>query len=494
MLAWTLLVSATTNTILNLIKEVRIDYPDWLVTIPLSFFLPIILCLGFLANSKLQDHAISRIGIITLFFATMVVSIYVIVLGPGLGYGFGFGKYRLINEFAFCTLLFVFLVALTCFICILQLGLDQMPDASSSSITSFIFWFVFGIGAGRWIGEFLYFTLKDNCFGLVADSTSITQLYSLFPTVFASLIIVLELLFAKSCLIIEPNPPKSFKNIYQVLKFAAKHKAPLNRSALTYWEEDIPSRMDLGKSRYGGPFTTEQVEDVKSILQLLVMSLPLWLISFSLSFSPTILNHNTPLNFSNLTNCESDVLFFFTYSNHWWSMIGILVNEFLFYPLLRDKLPSILKRIGVASFLSIALSTGFIILESMETLHRNEVIELVKSVLSFVSKGLLSNIFLCAILELVCAQAPYNMRRLFTAYILINYTTATLAGIYGSGAIHSKDNEIVLVIFGIKAAVSLFGFILYCVLACWYKRRVRDEEYNAQTVVEEVYDRYLTPP
>ena len=63
---------------------------------------------------------------------------------------------------------------------------------------------------------------------------------------FASLILILDLLFAKSWLIIEPNPPKSFTLIYCVLKFAAKHKAPLNRSALTYWEEDVPSRMDLG--------------------------------------------------------------------------------------------------------------------------------------------------------------------------------------------------------------------------------------------------------
>ncbi len=29
-------------------------------------------------------------------------------------------------------------------------------------------------------------------------------------------------------------------------------------------------------------------------------------------------------------------------------------------------------------------------------------------------------------------------------------------------------------------------------LARWYKRRVRDEDYNAHRVVEEVYDRYLS--
>ncbi len=93
-------------------------------------------------------------------------------------------------------------------------------------------------------------------------------------------------------------------------------------------------------------------------------------------------------------------------------MIGTLVNEFLFYPLFRDWLPSILKRIGIASFLSLVLSIVFIIVQSFEVLHRNEVI----NILSFMTSGLLSNYFLCAMLELVCAQAPYNMRRLSAAY------------------------------------------------------------------------------
>ena len=44
----------------------------------------------------------------------------------------------------------------------------------------------------------------------------------------------------------------------------------------------------------------------------------------------------------------------------------------------------------------------------------------------------------------------------------------------------------------VLVALSLIVFIIYCVLALWYKRRVRDEEYNAHRVVEEVYDRYLS--
>ena len=36
-----------------------------------------------------------------------------------------------------------------------------------------------------------------------------------------------------------------------------------NRSALTNWEESALSQLDLGKDKYGGPFTEEDIEDVK---------------------------------------------------------------------------------------------------------------------------------------------------------------------------------------------------------------------------------------
>ena len=55
------------------------------------------------------------------------------------------------------------------------------------------------------------------------------------------------------------------KLIARVLHYARKHKYPENRSALTYWEEEAPSRLDLGKEKYGGPFTEEEVEDVKTV-------------------------------------------------------------------------------------------------------------------------------------------------------------------------------------------------------------------------------------
>ena len=67
-----------------------------------------------------------------------------------------------------------------------------------------------------------------------------------------------------------------FKNIYKVLKYSWKHKVPEHRSAFTYWEDDIPRRIDLGKNKYGGPFTNEEVEDTKTFLRILPLLLCLF--------------------------------------------------------------------------------------------------------------------------------------------------------------------------------------------------------------------------
>ena len=66
-----------------------------------------------------------------------------------------------------------------------------------------------------------------------------------------------------------------YKLIYQVTNFAVKHNYPLHRSAFTFCESTIPTRLDFGKERYGGPFTTEQIEDVKTFLKILCLLLAL---------------------------------------------------------------------------------------------------------------------------------------------------------------------------------------------------------------------------
>ena len=67
---------------------------------------------------------------------------------------------------------------------------------------------------------------------------------------------------------IRVNP---YKLVYRVTRFALQYRIPIRRSAFTYCEDDPPSRLDLGKSKYGGPFATEEVEDVKVFYQVKIL-------------------------------------------------------------------------------------------------------------------------------------------------------------------------------------------------------------------------------
>ena len=57
-----------------------------------------------------------------------------------------------------------------------------------------------------------------------------------------------------------------YKLVYLVTKFARKHKVPVNCSTFTYCGDEVPSGLDLDKTKYGAPFTTEQWKMSKSYM------------------------------------------------------------------------------------------------------------------------------------------------------------------------------------------------------------------------------------
>ena len=75
---------------------------------------------------------------------------------------------------------------------------------------------------------------------------------------------------------IEQTSRNPLSIVYKVLKYSYEHKYPERRSAFTYWEIDAPSRIDFGKQKYGGPFTNEQVEDVKAMFRLILLIVSLF--------------------------------------------------------------------------------------------------------------------------------------------------------------------------------------------------------------------------
>ena len=73
-----------------------------------------------------------------------------------------------------------------------------------------------------------------------------------------------------------------------MLSYARKTKYPERCSAMTYFDEEEPSQLDYGKHKFGGPFTEEEVEDVKTILRLL----PVFLSLFGAYIANNLMNQN----------------------------------------------------------------------------------------------------------------------------------------------------------------------------------------------------------
>ena len=155
----------------------------------------------------------------------------------------------------------------------IQFGMDQLHDSSTQDLILFIQWFI-------WI-KYTCSVLKTLALNLIFhDSTHLSYLdwprYIGFSLQIAILVTAAVMLVFSLCalhhknrwFLIQPAKLNPYKLVFQVLQFASQHKVPVNRSAFTYTSEDgFPSRLDLGKIKYGGPFTTEKVEDVKTLFK-----------------------------------------------------------------------------------------------------------------------------------------------------------------------------------------------------------------------------------
>ncbi len=343
--------------------------------------------------------------------------------------------------------------------------------------------------AGSWFGQSTVFVVK-NC---IVQKYG-TVILSLVPVALMSIVLGSNLILPNLWLIKDTVSAQSLKNIYQVLKFAATHKTPLNRSALTYWEDNIPSRIDLAKQRYGGPYTTEEVEDVKTFFKLLIVFLPL---IFTISALMTLglgLPTNQYLFILNQSQCFDKMIYSVTYNSLWCAMMKSLIYEFIIYPLVRNRLPSMLKQIGIASFLAILLNithvcwrvTGLYIdiQQSSDWFLNSSYI-----VIMFISQSIISTVY-----EFVCAQSPYSKRG-----ILIGYTTAIIlissmiisASIFVLILHYFKYTISPIITVSVTSAFSVIGFVLHCIVSHKYKMRVREDIDNPHVWVENAYNKYF---
>ena len=186
-----------------------------------------------------------------------------------------------------CVIYVVYIVGLGLFQAnVIQFGLDQLLEAPTPKLIAFIHWYYWAQNVGSLA---LFYTagssilvvgardVTNNTLSqLTAFATACTPAFILFIFMTIAVTAVLITFCAKKKdFYIQEAGLNPFKMVYKVLKYSWKHKVPEHRSAFTYWEDDIPRRIDLGKNKYGGPFTNEEVEDTKTFFRILPLLAPM---------------------------------------------------------------------------------------------------------------------------------------------------------------------------------------------------------------------------
>ncbi len=382
-------------------------------------------------------------------------------------------------------------------------GLDQLQDASTDEITAFIIWYVWtaicGSLAYLFVNEYL--------------SKEYQLIVPLLECVCLSIVVSLCDLF-HNVLLKEPVTQNPFQLVYKVIRYAINNKHPICRSAFTYCEDELPSRIDFGKSKYGGPFTTEQVEDVKTFLRLIIA-----IIFFSLLLGGIAPLHQLQqkyvelLEYSNQTDTEI-IRGIFAFCN---TVVLIPLYEFVFYPLFQRKL------LWVQSYhkliLGVLLHTVRIITLmafELSTRHTYLVQHGDNATLQCILKGAQDNLslsfnakwmalpdfllimstvfFIFGSFEFMCAQSPYSMRGLLfgTGYGSVVLFNILGYGImqpfirlpfrWGSGIISCEFWLLLLILI-----LLIISTVLFCGIIKWYKKRKREDVLPNEHIFAERY-------
>ena len=390
---------------------------------------------------------------------------------------------------------------------ILQFGLDQLSEASSDELSSFIHWYVWTIVIAQ--SPLIYIkTNTETCIVLLTISMVISA---------GMLILCLALCRgARGCniqFIREPPSRSPYTSVFKVLQFAKNHKTPLHGSALTYWEDGPPSRLDMGKDKYGGPFTNEQVEDVKTFFRLLYSLACILFMYFVLSIS---FSRAFVLHFGRKTLQPNDLIDLITahifYNPIFATALLIPLHELVLHPLLGNRyLPNMMTKMKIAGILISASLAINLIIDGVGHYRQNvqcmfaaytsatplpgqlQAIDISPFIL--IVPGLMVDLAVpllyVSILEFTVAQAPYPMRGMIIGFYYFIYGLYTLLGVGYEQIFMSQASlssySCCSMYYTIGATVSL----LVTVLTFWtthkYKYRERSEVIDEYQFIENYY-------
>ena len=431
---------------------------------------------------------------------------------------------------------------------VIQFGTDQMIEASSNQLSTFIHWYYWSLYIRNVCIDTIITGILIYLSYCQIDSKGHKHLTIIkwviltlgIPQCCLCCITLLLLYFKKfkNYLNIEPVGVNPVKQIIDVLKYAYHHKYPVRRSALSYYQNTYPSRIDFGKIQYGGPFTNEQVEDTKTVLRLLVLLASLFgfhLSSDGFSTANHILHKTCP---------SSLILLYFIINPSFISNLITLFGIPLFHLLRKFSFtkyfPNMKKRmwIGVL-FLFLHELVSLIISNQIEhttlacefydeqrkhvfhssaTICYFSLIHFAKNTewntthcTSYCSSSIFTSdntlmwllvpqilhgfgymlVFL-TVLEFICAQTPFRLKGfmvgIWYAMLSIKYFITTI----DTAIVYYHLMERTWIIYeSIKIGIIGLSLIIFGISCRWYCYRERDEVVNVQGMIEEIYEREL---
>ena len=341
----------------------------------------------------------------------------------------------------------------------------------------------------------------------------------------------------------QSNP---YKTVFKVISFAWKHKNPLQRTAFTYGDDYIPTRLDFAKERFGGPFTTEQVEDVKVLRRIIAVLLaigPVFVLEMPGSefVFPVFGLHTLHQNLTEtLTLCNAE------YKELWQLAVAsgafmIVMSAILLFPFymwiifchLRNRMPKVFTRMGVGIVLSLIGVASMVIIDiAGHSLNRTGDVnqtqcmfqlyilyEYDHHILSYAVLNMhwevliVPSLFLrigplliiATTLEFISAQSPHSMKGVLIGiffsirglFQLLNSITIIPLSLKRPWAVGKMIEDPPVTNCGfvyllLTFVVGLTGLIMFSLAAKRYTYRVRDEGQFRQYAIEEIYDRYIT--
>ena len=455
--------------------------------------------MGWLADAKIGRYKAIIYSIFSIFIASILMSIgYLIHI-------YNEGHYHSL-KIIFITILGVSIIfnvaGFACFDAnIIPFLTDQVQGASGEMLSALIHWHFWLSSLSEAINVIMSYTSS------VLRSQNLVLTTLVIHSLLFSIVLITSAWY-KDWLDSSPQITNPFKLIFKVLNYARKNKYPKNRSALTYWEEDYPSRLNLGKEKYGGPFLEEEVEDVKTTIRLLpvvFLSTGFGILTDSIQYIKHLQHPTLNSNWRRVAQALVEDYFF---HNAIYMIVFIIAFAIFIYPCFYNYIPSLMKRIGFGLSLCTLSVLYYVILDPVaHTVTHHDVCLFTNTTASLtldyrwsfppvILAALGEMVIVPFAVEFIVAQSPGPMKGFMVGLWFAFYGFVQLICLnlyYPFTAISDTAQPSCTFYYYItKTIISVVFLGLFIYLAHRYTMRVRDCPINFHILAENHYNKYLS--